>query len=201
MDFCAATLADKDTVTPWSCRQTESLSAAIPPCIRAGSHHIVSMATLSDESDHDDQQYFAGSMGSNASVAVSHFLLLTCAYVFLPMLCLPIPCLRGSGTGPTGHIFRSSALCEKAHSKVQQMDAVLDPVLFDLMSLSSSYVNKAQLSTLKWCYIVSLGRATALWALLCLSETPLADALCATWFCFKLLLLLRIYCCLILLGI
>jgi hypothetical protein len=63
---------------------------------------------------------------------------------------------------------------------VQQMDAVLDPVLFDLMNSNSSYVQKAQLVTLNWGEIVSIGRATALWALLCLSKTPAADALRAT---------------------
>ncbi len=61
------------------------------------------------------------------------------------------------------------------------MDTVLDPVLFDLMSSNSTYAQKAQLVTLKWREIVSIGRATALWALLCLSETPPPDTLRATW--------------------
>jgi hypothetical protein len=39
----------------------------------------------------------------------------------------------------------------------------------------------AQLVTLKCREIVSIGRATALWALLCLSETPPADAIRVTW--------------------
>jgi hypothetical protein len=148
---------------------------AIPHRARAASHRMVSMATLSDESDHDAQLYLAGSSGLNASVAISssdmRFLLSSSALS-------PIPCLGGWGTGL---IFRSPALREKAVSELQQMDAVLDPVLFDLMSSNSSYVQKAQLVTLKWREIVSIGRATALWALLCLSETPAADALRATW--------------------
>jgi hypothetical protein len=49
------------------------------------------------------------------------------------------------------------------------------------MSSNSTYAQKAQLVTLKWREIVSIGRATALWALLCLSETPPADTLRATW--------------------
>ena len=42
------------------------------------------------------------------------------------------------------------------------MDAVLDPVLFDLMSSNPIYAQKAQLVTLKRREIVSIGRATAL---------------------------------------
>jgi hypothetical protein len=61
------------------------------------------------------------------------------------------------------------------------MDTVLDPVLFDLMSPNSIYAQKAQLVTLKWREIVSIGRATALWAWLCLSGTPPPDTLRATW--------------------
>jgi hypothetical protein len=54
------------------------------------------------------------------------------------------------------------------------MDAVLDP-----MGANPAYSHKAQLVTLKWREIVSIGCATALWALLqvCLSETPPADTL------------------------
>jgi hypothetical protein len=65
--------------------------------------------------------------------------------------------------------------------ELQQMDAVLDPILFDLMGSHSAYLQKAQLVTLKWREIVSIGRATALWALLCLSETPPPDTLRAAW--------------------
>jgi hypothetical protein len=90
----------------------------------------------------------------------------------------PIPCLGG---WVSGLIFKSPALREKAFFELQQMDAVLDPVLFDLMSSNSTYAQKAQLVTLKWREIVSIGRATAVWALLCLSETPPADTLRATW--------------------
>jgi hypothetical protein len=63
------------------------------------------------------------------------------------------------------------------------MDAVLYPVLFDLMSLNATYAQKAQLVTLKWHEIIFIGRATALWPgfLFCLSETPSVDALRATW--------------------
>jgi hypothetical protein len=61
------------------------------------------------------------------------------------------------------------------------MDAVLDPVLFDLMSSNSTYVQMAHV-TLKGREIVSIGRATALWALLRLSEKPVADSLRSTWF-------------------
>ena len=54
------------------------------------------------------------------------------------------------------------------------MDAVLDP-----MGANPAYSHKAQLVNLKWREIVSIGCATALWALLqvCLSETPPADTL------------------------
>jgi hypothetical protein len=51
------------------------------------------------------------------------------------------------------------------------------------MSSNSTYVQKAQLVILKWREIISIqvGRATALWALLCLLETPPPDTLLATW--------------------
>ena len=49
------------------------------------------------------------------------------------------------------------------------------------MSSNSTYAQQSLLVTLKWREIVSIGRATALWALLCLSETPPADPLRATW--------------------
>ncbi len=102
----------------------------------------------------------------------------------------PIPCLGGWGSGL---IFRSPALRKKAVFKLQQMDAVLDPVLFDLMSSNSTYAQKAQLVTLKWREIVSIGRATALWALLCLLSVLLG--------CCRLLQQLRIYIHLILFAI
>ena len=78
-------------------------------------------------------------------------------------------------------IFLSSAPSENAVLELQQMDAVLDPVLFDPMSSNATYAQKAQLVTLKWREIVFICRATALWALLCLSEPPPADALRPTW--------------------
>ena len=172
----AASPVEQSTVTPRSRAAGRSRSPpALPSRLRAPGLRVVSMATLSDESDHEAQQHFSRSSDSPVSVALSssdrRFLLSSSALS-------PIACLGGWGSDI---IFRSPALREKAISELQQMDAVLDPVLFDLMSSNSSYVQKAQLVTLKWREIVSIGRATALWALLCLSETPPADALRATW--------------------
>ena len=159
----------------------------LPARMGAGRHRIVPMATLSDESDLDAQQFLTGNSvfslppgvrhGSDASVPSSLSSSDLCQLVSSSAL-PPIPCLGGWGSGL---IFRSPALREKAVFELQQMDAVLDPVLFDLMSSNSTYAQKAQLVTLKWGEIVSIGRATALWALLCLSETPPADTLRATW--------------------
>jgi hypothetical protein len=145
----------------------------LPPRMGAARHRIVGMATLSDESDFDAQQYLAASPDVHSSFSATDLRFLVSSSA-LP----PIPCLGGWGPGL---LFRSSAHREKAISELQQMDAVLDPVLFDLMSSNSIYAQKAQLVTLKWREIVSIGRATALWALLCLSETPPPDTLRATW--------------------
>jgi hypothetical protein len=157
----------------------------LPFRMGAGRHRIVPMATLSDESDLDAQHYLTEHSGSSLQPGVrsdasvpsplsSSDLRQLVSSSALP----PIPCLGGWGSGL---LFRSPALREKAVFELQQMDAVLDPVLFDLMSSNSTYAQKAQLVTLKWREIVSIGRATALWALLCLSETPPADTLRATW--------------------
>jgi hypothetical protein len=127
---------------------------AIPHRPRPVSHRMVSIATLSDESDHDAHLYLAGSSELNASVTLSSSDILLSSSA-LP----PIPCLGGWGSGLI-------SLREKAVSELQQMDAVPDPVLFDLMSSNSNYVQKAELVTLKWREIISIGRATALWALL-----------------------------------
>ncbi|MFN7881698.1 MAG: hypothetical protein ACK5PF_01595, partial [bacterium] len=92
----------------------------------------------------------------------------------------PIPYIGGWGSS---FVFRSPELRQTALLELQQMDAVLDPVFFpvDVMAANTISAQKAQLVTLKWREIVFIGRATALWALLCLSETPPADALRATW--------------------
>ena len=50
-------------------------------------------------------------------------------------------------------------------------------VLFDIIDRHSLDAQKSQLVTLKWRDIVFFGLATALWALLCLSET-LPDTPC-----------------------
>ncbi len=160
-----------------------------PPCMGAGRHRIVAIATPSHESDLDAQQYLAGHSGysfpldhrSDASPSVASSLSSTDLRFLVSSSALsPIPCLGGWGPGL---LFRSSAHREKAISEMQQMDAVLDLVLFDLMSSgsNSTYAQKAQLVTLKWREFVSNGGATALWALLCLSETPPPYTLCATW--------------------
>jgi len=162
----------------------------LPPRWGVFRHRIVPMATLTDESDLDAQQYLADRSGSflqheprsAASSSAVHSsrplsasdLRQLVSFSALP----PIPCLGGWGSGL---FFRSPALREKAVFELQQMDAVLDPVLFDLMSSNSTYAQKSQLVTLKWREIVSIGRATALWALVCLLETPPADTLRATW--------------------
>ncbi len=72
VDIRAVSPAEQNTVTPWSrvAGQSHSLPA-LPPCLRASNHSSVSMVTLSEESDHDAQQYLSGSLGSSASVA--HF--------------------------------------------------------------------------------------------------------------------------------
>jgi hypothetical protein len=54
--------------------------------------------------------------------------------------------------------------------ELQLLGAVLDPILFDLMALHSAHLQKAHLVILKWREIVSIGRAAALWAVLCLLE-------------------------------
>ena len=61
------------------------------------------------------------------------------------------------------------------------MDAVFDSLFFYIIERNSNYTQKAQLVTLKWREVVPIGRATALWALLSLSETPPADTLRAGW--------------------
>jgi hypothetical protein len=92
-------------------------------------------------------------------------MLLTSASWFLLLLCLQVHVWV---VGSSGLIFRSPALSEKAVSKLQQMDAMFYPGHFDdLMSFNSSYEQKAQLVTLKQRDMVSIGCATALWALLC----------------------------------
>jgi hypothetical protein len=48
----------------------------------------------------------------------------------------PIPCLGGWGSGL---FFQSPALHEQAVFELHQMDAVPDPVLFDLMISNSTY--------------------------------------------------------------
>ena len=159
-------------------------SSPAPPARRvAGHHRIPSMATLSDESDSAAAQYFGSEDFtflppvplSDAIVQLSSDdMAILSSLSALP----PIPCLGGWGSGV---IFRTPALREKAFLELQQMDAVLDPVLFDVLTANSIYAQKSQLVTLKWREIVSIGRATALWALLCLSETPPADTLRATW--------------------
>jgi hypothetical protein len=73
-DFRPASLPHQAPVTPLSRAAGRSRSPpAIPHCARAASHRMVSMATLSDESDHDAQLYLDGSSGLNASVALSSF--------------------------------------------------------------------------------------------------------------------------------
>jgi hypothetical protein len=56
--------------------------------------------------------------------------------------------------------------------RLLQMVAVLSTLLYDLMISDSVSAQKAQLFTLRWREIISVGLATALWALICLSETP-----------------------------
>jgi hypothetical protein len=90
----------------------------------------------------------------------------------------PVPVLGGWGSQL---VFRSPALHLKAISELQQMDSVFDSIFFDLIERNPQYVQKAQLVTLKWRDVVPIGRATALWALLSLSETPPADTLRAGW--------------------
>ena len=90
----------------------------------------------------------------------------------------PVPVLGGWGA-PL--VFRSPALRLRAITELQQMDAVFDSMLFDIIERNANYAQKAQLVTLKWREIVPIGRATALWALLSLSETPPADNLRAGW--------------------
>jgi hypothetical protein len=111
----------------------------LPPSMGAGHHRIVGMATLSDESDLDAQQYLASHSGSSflldhrsdASPPVTSFLSSTdLRFLDSSSALPPIPCLGGWGPGP---LFRSSGHREMAISEMQQMDAVLDPVLFDLM--------------------------------------------------------------------
>ena len=90
----------------------------------------------------------------------------------------PVPVLGGWGDSL---VFRSPSLRTKAITELQQMDAVFDSTLFDIIERNSLYVQKAHLVTLKWREVVPIGRATALWALLSLSETPPADTLRAGW--------------------
>jgi len=97
-----------------------------------------------------------------------------CSVAGLP----PIPCLGDWGPNL---IFRTPDIRQKVLLGLQQMDAVFDTVLFDIIDRHSLYAQKSQLVTLKWREIVFIGRATALWALLCLSETPPDDTLRATW--------------------
>ena len=90
----------------------------------------------------------------------------------------PVPVLGGWGDSL---IFRSPTLRLKAITELQQMDAVFDSTLFDIIERNSLYVQKAHLVTLKWREVVPIGRATALWALLSLSETAPVDTLRAGW--------------------
>jgi hypothetical protein len=90
----------------------------------------------------------------------------------------PVPVLGGWGSEL---IFRTPALRSKAISDLQQMDSVFDAIFFDIIERNPHYVQKAQLVTLKWREVVPIGRATALWALLSLSETPPPDTLRAGW--------------------
>ena len=82
----------------------------------------------------------------------------------------PVPVLGGWGDSL---VFRSPSLRTKAITELQQMDAVFDSTLFDIIERNSLYVQKAHLVTLKWHEVVPIGRATALWALLSLSLRPL----------------------------
>jgi hypothetical protein len=61
------------------------------------------------------------------------------------------------------------------------MDSVFDAIFFDFIQRNLHNVQKAKLVTLKWREVVPIGRATALWALLSLSETPPPDTLHAGW--------------------
>ena len=91
----------------------------------------------------------------------------------------PVSVLGGWGSKL---IFLSPALRLKPISDLQQqMDSVFDAIFLDIIDCNLHYVQKAQLVTLKWREVVPIGRATALWALLSLSETPPPDMLRAGW--------------------
>ena len=103
-----------------------------PPRGGAFRHRIVPMATLSDESDLDAQQYFADQSGpslphdhrSAASPAVISSLSASDLRLLVSFSALPpIPSLGGWGSGM---FFRSPALREKAVFELQQMDAGLE---------------------------------------------------------------------------
>jgi hypothetical protein len=89
-----------------------------------------------------------------------------------------VPVLGGWGSEL---IFRTPALRSKVISDLQQMDSVFDAFFFYIIKRNPHYVQKAQLVTLKWREVVPICRATALWALLSLSETPPPDVLRAGW--------------------
>ncbi len=113
VDFFAVSPPHQAPVTPVTRAAGRSQSPrAIPHHARAASHCMVSMATLSDESDHDAQLYLAGSSGLNASAALTSsdmcFLLSSSALSL-------IPCLGGCGSGL---IFLSPVPREKAVSEL-----------------------------------------------------------------------------------
>jgi hypothetical protein len=171
--------------TPSAVPESSRSPPALPFRQAAERRHMPTMAGLTDESDSAAAQSSRSPSNFPQPLLLADDLVGLAPLSSLAMsnLCLmsalpPIPCLGGWGSSV---VFRSPELRQKALLELQQMDAVLDPVLFDVMTANTIYAQKAQLVTLKWREIVFIGRATALWALLCLSETPPADALRATW--------------------
>ena len=138
-------------------------SSRPPPALNfrqaAQRRHITTMASMTEESDLADAQYVRSPSDFPQPLLLADDLvgLTPLSSVEMRNLGLmsalpPIPYIGGWGSSV---VFQSPELRQKALLELQQMDAVLDPVLFDVMAANTISAQKAQLVTLKWrtaCY-------------------------------------------------
>ena len=63
--------------------------------------------------------------------------------------------------------FRTPEDLLRIHSELQQLDSIMDPLLFAAVAQNAHYHQKAQLVTNQWRHICWFGRATFLSAVAC----------------------------------
>jgi hypothetical protein len=67
------------------------------------------------------------------------------------------------------------------HTELQQLDSIMDPLLFSAVAQNPQYHRKSQLVTNQWRNICWIGRAVSFWLLLVHTETPAPDMMRANW--------------------